>query len=106
MTRPNLDATNHWLVESLARFTFSIEYQKGWDNMAIDALNRVTLKLDAESIKSILDGITVGMMERADIQDLVMAEDDAEIHKPAQEMAILTWAACVHLHVAAWVTVQ
>ena len=29
MTTPNLDATQHHLVESLARFTFSIEYQKG-----------------------------------------------------------------------------
>ena len=74
--------------------------------MAIDALNWAPWKLDAESMKSILDGITVGMMERADIQDLVVAEADEEIHKPAQEMAILTWAACVHLHVTAWVTIQ
>ena len=29
MTTPNLDATQHCWVESLLRFTFSIEYQKG-----------------------------------------------------------------------------
>ena len=46
--------------------------------MAIDALNQVTPKLDAESMTSILDGITVGMMERANIQDLVVAESDEE----------------------------
>ena len=39
MTTPNLDATQHCWVESLAGFTFSIEYQKGWDNTATDALS-------------------------------------------------------------------
>ena len=72
MTTPNLDATQHWLVDLLARFTFSIEYQKGWDNAATDALSQVTLKLDAETMKSILDGVTLGMMERADAQDPVV----------------------------------
>ena len=47
MTTPNLDASQHWWVESLARFTFSIEYQKGWDNVATDVLSQVTSKLDA-----------------------------------------------------------
>ena len=49
MTTPNLDATQHCWVESLARFTFSIEYQMGWDNAATDALSHITLKLDAET---------------------------------------------------------
>ena len=40
MTTPNLDATQHCWVESLVRFTFSIEYQKGQDNAATDALNQ------------------------------------------------------------------
>ena len=65
---------------------FSIEYQKGWDNAAADALSQVTLKLDAETMKSILDGVTVGMMERADAQDPVVAKADEEIHKPVQEL--------------------
>ena len=56
MTTPNLDATQHWWVEPLARFTFSIEYQKGCDNAATDALSWVTSELNAETVKSILDG--------------------------------------------------
>ena len=48
MTTPNLDAAQHWWVELLARFTFRIEYQKGRDNAAVDALSQVTLKPDAE----------------------------------------------------------
>ena len=39
MTTPNLDATQHQWVESLARFTFSIEYQKGRDNVVTDTLS-------------------------------------------------------------------
>ena len=79
MTTPNLDATWHQWVKSLARFTFSIEYQKGWDNVATDALSWVTLKPDTETVKSILDGVTVGMMERPDTQYPVVAKGDEEI---------------------------
>ena len=45
-----------WAIteQSLAGFTFSIEYQKG-DNSDADAPSHVTLKLNAETVKSILD---------------------------------------------------
>ena len=33
-----------------------------------NAMHQVTLKLDAEIVKSILDGVTVGMTDRADAQ--------------------------------------
>ena len=59
MTTANLDATLHCWVELLARFTLSIEYCKGWDNAATDALSQVMSKLDAETVKSILDRITM-----------------------------------------------
>ena len=39
MTTPNLDVNQHWWVESLATFTFSIEYQKEGDNAAADAMS-------------------------------------------------------------------
>ena len=57
-------------------------------------------------MKSILDGVTVGSMKRADAHDLVVAKADEEIHKPVQEIAILAWAACINLHVTDWVTAQ
>ena len=106
MTTPNLDATQHWWVESLARFTFSIEYQKGWDNAATDVLSQVTLKLGAETMKSILDGVTMGMMERADAEDLVVAKADEEIHKPVEETVSLASATCINLHVTDCVNTQ
>ena len=106
MTTPNVDATQHWWVESLARFMFSIEYQKGWDNAAADALSQVTPKFDAETMKSTLDGVTVGMMERADAQDPVVAKADEEIHKQVQETVVLAQAAHRNLHATDWVTTQ
>ena len=76
--------------------------------MATDALSQVTSKLDAEIMKSILDGITVGMTERLDTQDPVVAEADEEIHKPVQETTVLARAAQTHvdLHMTDWVTAQ
>ena len=91
-------------VESLVRFTFSIEYQKGQDNAAADALSWVTLKLDAGTVKSILDGVTEGFTERADTHNLVVAEADEEIRKQVGETVIVARAAQVHvnLHVTDW----
>ena len=50
----------------------------------------------------------MGMTERADTHDLVVAEADEEIHKQVQETVILARAtqACVNLHVTDWVTTQ
>ena len=84
MTTPNLDATWHCLAESLVGFTFSTEYQKGLDNAAADALSQVTTKLDAETMKSIMDGVTMGTIRRADAHDPAVAEVDEEIHKQVQ----------------------
>ena len=61
MTTPNLDATqDHWL-ESLTGFTFSIEYQKDWDNAATNVLSQVTMRQVAETVKSILDAVTMDL---------------------------------------------
>ena len=89
MTMPNLDATQHQWVEWPARFMFSIKHQKGHDNVAADALSQVTSKLDAEIVKSILDGVTMGMTKTADVHDMVVVKADEQINKPIQESAIL-----------------
>ena len=95
-------------MESLSGFTFSNEYQKGWDNAATDALSQVTLRLDAETVKSILDQVTMGLTGRVDAHNPVLAETHEELHKQVQEDAILARAAHAHvnLHVAYWVAAQ
>ena len=57
-------------------------------------------------MKSILDGVTMGTMYRADTHDLVVGKADEDIHKPVQEAMTLAQAACIDLHVANWVTAQ
>ena len=60
MTTPNLDATRHHWVESLAQYAFNIEYQRGCDNMVADVLSRITTRLDTETVKLILNGVSMG----------------------------------------------
>ena len=52
------------------------------------------------------DGVTVGMIERVDTQDPLVAKADEEIHKPVQQTVSLAWGACVNLHVTDWVTTR
>ena len=108
MTTPNLDATQHHWVESLTGSTFSIKYKKGWDNAAADALSQVTSRLDVETVKSILDRVTVGSTGRADAHKPVVAETNKKIHKQVQETAIQARATYMHvnLHVKDWVDAQ
>ena len=108
MTTPNLDATWNCWVESLVGFRFSIDYHKGWDNAAADALSWVTLKLDAETVKSILDGITLGTIGRTDAHGTVVPETDEEIQLQVQETAVQARATHIHvnLHVTDWVAAQ
>ena len=108
LTTPNLDATWHHWVESLVGFTFSIKYQKGRDNALTDALSHVVLKLNAEAVKSILDGVTVGTAGRADAHDPMVAKADKRIHQQVEETAVQGHATHMHvnLHVMDWVAVQ
>ena len=87
---------------------FSTEYQKGRNNAVADALNHVASKLDAEVVKSILDGVTIGTIGRADAHDPVVAEANEMIHKQVEETAVQAWAThtCVNLHVMDWVAAQ
>ena len=61
-----------------------------------------------KTVKSILDGVTMGLTGRANGHDSVVAETDEEIHKQVLEVAILARAyhTCENLHVTDWVAVQ
>ena len=64
------------------------------------------MKINAETIKSILDGVIVGITKRADTHNPVVAKADEEMHKLVQGTVILAWAACVDLHMTDLVTIQ
>ena len=108
LATPNLDATQHLWVESLAGFTFGIKYQKGRDNTVADALSHVTLKLNTEAVKSILDGVIIGTAGRADAYDPTVVQADERIHQQVEETAVQECTTHMHvnLHVMDWVAAQ
>ena len=61
LTMPNLDVTGHWWVGTLASFQFKLEYQKGANNGAADALSQVPISHSQETIQSLLEGGIVGV---------------------------------------------
>ena len=50
MTTPKLDATGHQWVGALALYDFTLEYQKGSENGAADALSRVPICQNCEMV--------------------------------------------------------
>ena len=72
-------------MKSLAGFIFSIAYQKGRNNAVTDALNRVTSKLDTETMKSIMDGVVVGTTRRTDTHNPAVVAADEKLHEQVQK---------------------
>ena len=56
----NLDMTGHQWVGTLASFQFELEYQKGTDNGAADALSWVPISHSWQTVPSLLEGAIVG----------------------------------------------
>ena len=69
-TTPNLDACGHQWVASLTNFNFTIEYQYGRNNAAADTLSRANESLNAQEVKAILDEMTMGCSNRAELSVL------------------------------------
>ena len=63
LTTPNLDTMGHKWVGALASLEFSLEYQKGADNGAADALSRVPVNHDCVTVQLLLEGAVIGTMD-------------------------------------------
>ena len=68
LTTPNLDATGHRWVGMVASFEFTLEYQKGADNTAADALSQVPIHHDWGMVRSLLEGAIVGATDRGEAE--------------------------------------
>ena len=99
MTTPNLYATGHWWVGALTKFNFQLEYQKGQDNAAADALSRITTCLGLEAMQAILDGAAQGASQRAEGEDPAVIGGDQQREK---EVWITVGQALVEMHVTDW----
>ena len=63
---PNLNAMGHRWVGALASLQFELEYQKGTDNGAVDALSQVPISHSWETIQSLLEGAIIGVADRGE----------------------------------------
>ena len=99
ITTPNLDATGHWWVSALAWFNLELEYQKGCDNTVADALSQDTTRLDPDTVKSILEGVTLGLVHWPKVYNPTIVEGG---HHLEQEVHVTAGCALVQMHVTDW----
>ena len=67
LTTPNLDATGHRWVRALMSYEFPLKYQKGSDNATADALSRVLVRHDKDTVQSLLEGVVTSTTERGEV---------------------------------------
>ena len=66
---------------ALAKYNFSLEYQKGQDNAVVDALSQITTRLGLEAMQAILDEATIGASQRAEGEDPAVIKGDQQMEK-------------------------
>ena len=96
MMTPNLDAVGHQWVGAFVQFNFELEYQKGSDNTMVDALTQVTTWLDPDTVRSTLNGVTLGTMHWAEVFMTLLVEGD---HHFEQEVHIAAGHTLIQMHV-------
>ena len=60
--------TGHRWVGTLASFEFTLEYQKGADNGAANALSRVLISHDHTTVCSLLEGAIIGAADQSEAE--------------------------------------
>ena len=100
---PNLDATGHQLVGTLASFQFKLEYQKGTDNGAMDALSQVPISHSWETIQSLLKGVIAGTANRGEAK---ANEELLEEHECLSQEARVQVAKLEPMYIVDWEEAQ
>ena len=60
LTSPNMDAMKQRWINELAKYDFSLEYQKGTNNTVADALSRISEEcLSNEEAEKVLEAVTI-----------------------------------------------
>ena len=103
MSTPNLYAMGHRWVSALAKYDFWLEYQKGWDNAAADALSWVTTHLQPEAVQAILDGAAVDASQQGERESPAVIENNQWLE---QEVHVAARRVLVEMHVTDWAAAQ
>ena len=100
---PNLDATGHRLVSMLASFKFELEYQKGTNNGATDALSQVPISHSWETVQSLLEGVIV---RAADWGEVRAHEELLEEHECLSQDARVQAVKLAPVYIVNWEEAQ
>ena len=97
LTTPNLDASGHRWVGVLASFEFALEYQKGADNRAADALSQVPISHDHMTVRSLLEGAVIGAADQseAEANEALLCEHVLYAWKMRQGCKLRSWHPCM-----------
>ena len=99
----NLDTTGHRWICALASFQFELEYQKGTDNGAMDALSWVPISHSWETIQSLLEGVIVGAADRGEAK---ASEELLEEHEHLSQEARMQVVKLEPMHIVDWEEAQ
>ena len=100
---PNLDTTRHRWVSALASFQFELEYQKGANNGATDALSQVHISHSWETIQSLLEGVIVGAANWSEVR---VSEELLEEHEFLSQEARVQAVKLAPMHIIDWAEAQ
>ena len=100
---PNLDAAGHQWVGALASFQFELEYQKGADNGATDALSQAPISHSWETIQSLLEGTIVGAADRDEAK---ASEEFLKEHEHLSQEARVQAAKLEPMYIVDWEEAQ
>ena len=100
---PNLDATGHGWVGALASFQFKLEYQKGTNNGAVEALSWVPISHSRETVQSLLEGAIVGAADRGEAK---ASEELLEEHERLSQEARVQAVKLEPMHIIDWEEAQ
>ena len=103
LTTPNLDAMGYHWVGVLTSFEFKLEYQKGLENGAADALSHVPIQHDHRTMKFLMERAVMGTSSRCKAQasDALRKE-----HERLREEACLQAMKLAVMHVVDWAESQ
>ena len=87
----------------LASFQFELEYQKGTDNSAVDALSRVPISHSRETVQSLLEGAIVGAADRGEAK---ASEELLKEHERLSQEARVKAAKLEPMHIVDWEEAQ
>ena len=103
LTSPNLDTTGHQWVGALASFQFKLEYQKGADNGATDALSRVPISHSWGTIRSLLEGVIVGAANWGEVK---ASKELLEEHEHLSQEVRVQAVKLAPMHIVDWEEAQ